>query len=474
MDGNAPASRPWASMPLRRPPHHGNHARAEEPPRLHAFPLAFTRKQVIFAARNGKNRLRFPWKAAAVAGQSARASPLSPKEKNKPTKPHIMRKALLVLCALVALSSCRERDRFTVQGTIEGLDGGQKIYLEHESLEGIVPVDSAEADDGGHYRLGGQHPGAPEFYRLRVGTEVVHFCVDSCEEITISGKFPGLGTGYSVEGSENSLKIREIALKQGAVQSLVSTLSTAVREGRMDVRLAADSMRNAILRHKADMRLNYIFADPQKPYAYYALFQQIDGILLFNVESEEDITLFQAVGTCWDTFWPQSVRTQNLHNYTMKGLQNIRILQARQQQRIPAEKIQEAGLIEINLPDKHGIQQSLSALGGNVVLLDFTLQEASYSPAHNLFLRGLYNRYHGQGLEIYQVSEDKDQHYWRTVTDALPWICVLESVSDPGAVASNYNVRELPTVFLISRESELQARYTDHESLKQAVDEIFR
>lgn len=385
-----------------------------------------------------------------------------------------MKKALLVLCALVALSACRERDTFAVQGTIEGLSSPQTIYLEHESLEGILPVDSTRTEADGSYRLSGTQPGAPEFYRLRMGTEIVHFCVDSCEEITISGKYPGLSTDYTVEGSENSLKIREIALKQAAVQSTVDALSAAVRQGKMDVKLAADSMRSVILRHKADMRLNYIFADPQKPYAYYALFQQIDGILLFNVENEDDITLFQAVGTCWDTFWPQSVRTQNLHNYTMKGLQNIRILQARAQQNIPTDKIREAGVIEINLPDKHGNPQSLQAQKGKVVLLDFTLQEASYSPAHNLFLRELYNRYHEQGLEIYQVSEDEDRHYWITVTDALPWICVQEQTSAPGAVAATYNVTTLPTVFLISRDNVLQTRHTDHESLQKAVEEIFR
>lgn len=375
---------------------------------------------------------------------------------------------------MCALSACRKGDTFSVQGTLEGTGDGQKIYLEHESLEGIVPVDSTEAAADGTYRLSGPTPEAPDFYRLRVGDEIVHFCVDSCEQINLSGKLPGLSTNYSIEGNESSGKIREIALKQAAVQATVSALSQAVRAGKIDVQLAADSVRRTVLRHKADMRLNYIFANPQKPYAYYALFQQIDGILLFNVESAEDISLFQAVGTCWDTFWPQSVRAQNLHNYTMKGLKDLRILQARQEQRMPTNKIHETGVIEINLPDKHGTRQSLQAQMGKVVILDFTLQSASYSPKHNLFLRELYNKYHERGLEIYQVSEDEDRHYWRTVTDALPWICVQESSSAPGAVAATYNVRELPTAFLISRDNVLQTRHTSHESLEQAVDQMFR
>lgn len=382
-------------------------------------------------------------------------------------------KAILLLTTILALASCRGRDTFSVSGTLEGTGEGQMVYLEHESLEGIVPLDSAEAASDGSYSLSGPAPGAPDFYRLRVGNEIVHFCIDSCEQISLSGKLPGLSTNYSVEGNEDSRKIREIALKQAAVQSAIASLSAAVRSGRMDARAAADSVRRTVLRHKEDMRLNYIFAAPQKPYAYFALFQQIDGILLFNVDSEADINLFQAVGTCWDTFWPQSLRAQNLHNYTIKGLQGIRIVQARQQQRVPTEKIQESGVIEISLPDKRGTTQSLQAQKGKVVILDFTMQGADFSPAHNLFLRELYNRYHGQGLEIYQVSEDEDRHYWRTVTDALPWICVQEDNSAPGAVAATYNVGTLPTAFLISRDNELLTRHTDHESLRKAVEKQF-
>ena len=39
-------------------------------------------------------------------------------------------------------------------------------------------------------------------------------------------------------------------------------------------------------------------------------------------------------------------------------------------------------------------------------------------------LRDLYDKYAGQGLEIYQVPLDADEHYWKTTADNLPWICV--------------------------------------------------
>ena len=35
-------------------------------------------------------------------------------------------------------------------------------------------------------------------------------------------------------------------------------------------------------------------------------------------------------------------------------------------------------------------------------------------------LRDLYDKYAAQGLEIYQVSLDADEHYWKTTADNLP------------------------------------------------------
>ena len=35
-----------------------------------------------------------------------------------------------------------------------------------------------------------------------------------------------------------------------------------------------------------------------------------------------------------------------------------------------------------------------------------------------MMLRELYNKYHAQGFEIYQVSLDEDEHFWKTRTAA--------------------------------------------------------
>ena len=64
-------------------------------------------------------------------------------------------------------------------------------------------------------------------------------------------------------------------------------------------------------------------------------------------------------------------------------------------------------------------------------------------------MREIYNKYHAQGLEIYQVSVDGNEHFWKTQTAALPWISVRDVTGD---AVERYNVMSVPTFFLIQKD----------------------
>jgi thioredoxin-related protein len=88
------------------------------------------------------------------------------------------------------------------------------------------------------------------------------------------------------------------------------------------------------------------------------------------------------------------------------------------------------------------------------------------SAARILSLRELYNKYHAQGLEIYQVGLDENEHFWKQQTDALPWI----SVYDPsGESAQRYNVQSLPEFFLIDRSNALYKRSSQMDNLEAEI-----
>ena len=196
--------------------------------------------------------------------------------------------------------------------------------------------------------------------------------------------------------------------------------------------------------------------------------------LIFNPRnSEEDIKVFAAVATSWDTYFPKAERGQNLHNIAIEGMKNVRIIRANNTPaEIDASKVLLTGIINITLPDNKGHNQSLAQLKGKVVMLDFHMFAAKGSTERIMHLRDLYNKYHAQGFEIYQVSLDTDEHFWKESVAALPWICVHDSDGPNSQFASQYNVQTVPTFFLIDRNNVLQKRDVQVKDLDAEIKSL--
>jgi peroxiredoxin len=123
------------------------------------------------------------------------------------------------------------------------------------------------------------------------------------------------------------------------------------------------------------------------------------------------------------------------------------------------------------LNDNKGKLRQLTDLEGQVVLLDFHVFGQSESPARILALRELYNKYHAKGFEIYQVSLDGDEHFWKQQTAALPWISVRADENN-NSFLTIYNVQTLPEFFLIDRGNNLVSRSQQIEDLDKAIEKL--
>lgn len=379
-----------------------------------------------------------------------------------------MKRITFVAFAAIALSSCNSGSQFKVDGVVSDANG-KMLYLESSGLEGVIPLDSARIKGNGAFSFSQPRPESPEFYRLRVEDKVINFSIDSTETVVIKAPYIEFATAYTVEGSENSQKIKELGLKQARLQKDVNTLLLAARSGKIGHDVFEDSLAILLKDYKDDVKVNYIFAAPNTAAAYFALFQKLNGYLIFDpVNSKEDIKCFAAVATSLNNSYPHAIRSKNLYNIALKGMKNTRTPRQKTLE-IPEDKIMETGVIDISLRDIKGNVRKLTELKGKVVLLDFSVYQTPAGAPHNLMLRELYNKYASQGLEIYQVSLDADEHFWKTSADNLPWICVRDGNGVYSTNAAVYNVREVPAYFLINRNNELSARGEDIKDLDSAI-----
>ena len=379
-----------------------------------------------------------------------------------------MKKYFVLALTVLAMVSCGEK-KFHVEGTITDAKDSLLLF-ENVGIEEITVVDSVRLGEDGSFSFSGLAQEAPEFYRLRIAGQIINVSVDSTETITVKAKYPQMATQYEVSGSDNCLKIKELSLKQIELRQRAIAISN---NEDLTVKETNDSIYKLVNQYKEVVKKDYIFAEPNKAYAYFALFQTLGDMLLFNPRNNrEDIKAFAAVATSWDSYYPNSARGANLHNIAIEGMKNVRINDAAQAQQIDPSKVEESGIIDVALNDNKGKMRHLKDLKGKVVLLDFHVFAANESPARILQLREIYNKYHAQGFEVFQVSIDTDEHFWKQQTAALPWI----SVRAEGGIQSNtltlYNVQSIPEFFLIDRGSNIVGRAQTIKNLEEAIKNL--
>lgn len=380
--------------------------------------------------------------------------------------------AAAIVMAALTFASCNNK-KFHINGNItEAKDS--MLYLENISLDGPVAIDSVKLGEDGSFVFeeNAKDSVCPDFYRLRIAGQTINLSIDSTETISVKAAYPSMSYQYTVDGSDNCNTIKELSLKQMNLQNLINDIAKNPNIGVDSADVIID---RAIHAYKQDIKSNYIFKAPMKASSYYALFQTLQvgrtNTLIFNPRNnKEDVKVFAAVATSWDTYYPNAERGKNLHNIAIQGMKDIRIIESQMAaQQIDASKVQVNGVIELSLQDNKGITRRLTDLKGKVVLLDFHLFAGEQSTKRIMMLREIYNKYHTAGLEIYQVSVDPDEHFWKTSTAALPWISVRD---EKGQSVAKYNIQSIPTFFLIDRSNTLRARDVQIKDLDTAIKEL--
>lgn len=374
-----------------------------------------------------------------------------------------------VAVIMLAAVSCTEK-KFNINGSIAQANDSV-LYLENIGIDGITAVDSLKLGENGDFSFSHTAPEAPEFYRLRISDQIINISIDSTETVTVKADYPTMAQQYTVEGSEESNVIKELSAKQ---MQLREALLKIEENEALSYQVAGDSIMKVIEAYKDDIKNNYIFKNPNKASSYFALFQTIGSYLIFNPrENEADIKAFAAVATSWDVYYPEAVRGKNLHNIAIEGMKNIRLMQNKQAaSSIDLSQIEATNIINVSLLDNKGNLRNLTDLKGKVVMLDFHIYGGEASTKRIMLLRELYSKYNSQGFEIYQVGLNDDEHFWKTQTEALPWICVHDKQGANSVTLRQYNVQSIPTFFLIDKTNTLHKRDLQIEDIDAEIKSL--
>lgn len=352
--------------------------------------------------------------------------------------------AVLVLMAV----SCSHSNEWTVDGRIEGADG-QTMIVEASDNGRWYPIDSVKLDASGNFKVSHQASGYPDIYRLRLGDKTLYFPIDSVETVTVLSKADAFDREYTLAGSHSAEMLMAVDRR----------LFKSISAGGV-ASIAGDSLL------KRDLG-GIMLGDPSGIVSYYIINKRIGGVTLFNPANKSDLRIIGAVANAFDKNRPGDPRTRYLRNLYLGSRKAT--VGAHAGDTLYADEVK---IFDIRLHDRHGQLRSLAeeARHGKVILLSFTAYGADESPAYNREINRVYEKYHGQGFEVFQVSVDSDEVLWRQASANLPWITVYNPMTDEGIRnLANYNVSNLPAAFIIDRQGAISGRVDDITGLDSAV-----
>ncbi len=334
-----------------------------------------------------------------------------------------MKRQYILFILMGCLVGCTGSHKTEISGTIADA-AGKTLYLDHVGAQRTTTLDSLTAKKNGSYRFCFETQDLPELYAVRTAGHKDYFVVDSL----------GVNQAETDKIAEFRSSLQEKSLEE----------------------------------HKAAAR-EYILKNPRTVAAYYALLQQKDGLFIFNPYEKVDRQCYAAVATAWNVFYPNNARTKVIYNLVDGIIQEERRLEhnARLQEMIANA---ENAFLDITLPNENGVERSLSAYRGKVILLDFSAVEMEHSQAYIFELRELYDKYHARGLEIYQVSADTNPIAWENTAENLPWTTVRSEYGVYASCFQLYNVQRIPTLYLLNRKGEVVARNLSFDALPAAIE----
>ena len=112
---------------------------------------------------------------------------------------------------------------------------------------------------------------------------------------------------------------------------------------------------------------------------------------------------------------------------------------------------------DIALPDEKGDTIMLTQLDDKFILVQFWASWNKESRKINKILSGIYDKYHSDGFEIYQISLDQDKESWIMAVEAdqINWYQLCDFQFWDSYVVNLCNVYSIPYNFLMNKDNEI-------------------
>lgn len=370
---------------------------------------------------------------------------------------------LALLCATILCCSC-SNDDVRISGKFFGLTA-KSVYLEQMTASGQTIIDSVELAKDGSYRFVIKNaPQTPSIYNIIYNNERVPLLLTAGENVTV-GSMGSVLVNYTVSGSKESELLREFNREYIAGMQALNAKVAEYAEAGDSSKTEIAQLYTAKLREIKRNQISFIIKNKSSIAAVYALYQRLPDEK-YLVNSESDLIYFRTVADAVSKRYPTSPFVITLRNDVARMEAQTSLLST----------IEERDYPDIVADDMYGNKVKLSELEGNVILVDFWAAELGNSNALNADLKSIYEKYEADGFRVYQVSFDTSKATWiKAVQEQkLPWVSVCDFRGQASPIMGVYNVRSLPSNYLIDRKGRIVAKNIYSDALEQELAKILK
>ena len=381
------------------------------------------------------------------------------------------KKYLLVALIASVLYSCND-SKFMIDGRI-ACHPNCKIYLDLITPGQQEVIDSTKLDDNGNFTFTvATLDDNPAWYNLRLhqAGEIIPLILKSGDRVNVNS-IGNINRNYIVEGSEDSRLMKNISsiLSNGA-QTLDSIANLYI--GAHDAVVKNALHQEYLKRYYAIKKdhIKFIVKNAKSIVSIYALYQRLPNEeTLLNRDS--DILYYKMIADSTKTRYPNSPYVRSIQRIVTEYNDNLNLAN-----QIQDEFDNPSNYPEIELPDMYGTNIRLSESAGKVILVDFWSATSTQSKLINTKLIEQYEEYSKRGFEVYQVSTDTSKSAWINAIQEqkLPWITVCDFLAESSSPIAAYNIKEIPSNYLIDKEGNIVAKNIYGAELEAKLAEIIK
>ncbi|MEJ7693612.1 TlpA disulfide reductase family protein [Daejeonella sp.] len=355
--------------------------------------------------------------------------------------------------AILFAASCKNSNELNITGKVENPGEVKKILLyEADSL-----VDSAFLNEESEFKFRRVAPDA-NFYTLVIGEKNFLIIGKNGEEIDLRTNYTDTTNTYSIEGSDESIKVQTINTIQADFGKKYQELQQ---------RYASEVSRDM---SKKDSVYNALMPEFQANMDKYS-----ETVFKFVEDNKDNLAAFYAAGTIDQNKYElellkyaEEIKTKFPKNKA------VMLFVAKMDGLKPVSVGQQAPDFVLNNPE--GIPIKLSEYKGKYVLLDFWASWCGPCRDENPNIVKQHKAFVAKGFDVLGVSLDDNKGDWMKAiaSDNLNWKHVSDLKRWDSKIAALYKVEGIPASFMLDRSGKIVAKNLRGVELEKFLAETLK